>query len=240
LIKLLAEAEWSKWPWPWDHCPWRVQTGRDRNGEPQYRNCRQNGCLFCGPRKAAVETGAISLAGPGDMITFTQPPEVWAGKCRAMRSFRQSMRRAAQVRGQELEWISMVEPYKKGGSHLHVLVRGLCDPVSVQKASSRAGLGYAEIEPPGAFRNFGYGLKIPRKLLTLGTAEEARYRLDQYLDLNGGRLHHATHGFWLDREGQPTDARGAMHAYLTGSDLSNPELLISEESCEVWLGVRYG
>jgi len=121
------------------------------------------------------------------------------------------------------EWCWHVEPNPKGtGHHVHAWQRGSYIPQRTLSALA-AGEGMGRVCDVRRWRpstratmygvklaGVGYGLKLA----------EARESLELYLGCNGGRLVHASRGFWLDREGQHCGQREAMDAWAKRAEES--------------------
>jgi hypothetical protein len=167
-------------------------------------SCKSNACAFCGPRKAGSIARAIALAEPERAIRLSLVPSEWAPARRAVNRLLEYVREA----GYSIEMAWHLEPNPKGtGAHAHCWQHGDFIPQrQLQELSHRAGLGIPYIErvrsQTGRGAAVGYGLK------GMGYGMKAA---DQaaYLDLNGGRLVHATRGFWRDGKGGSTLTLGA-------------------------------
>jgi len=95
------------------------------------------------------------------------------------------------------------------GHHIHAWQRG--DFIHVQdlaSATESLGMGIPFIQAVRTQRGpLTYGMKLAANLDR--SPADAAQRLDAYLVVNGGRLVHATQGFWLSAAGDPTTLRQA-------------------------------
>ena len=161
--------------------------------------CGSNGCEDCAPVNAVVAARAIHHARPERLITLTGVGYPWARAQRQMQSLRQRLRR----RGLEVEWCWTVEANpRETGHHLHAAQHGSFIPQAMLSESA-ASVGMGEVAwierartgPQGAH----YGLK--GALYPMKGASDPGAALWSFLDVNGGRLHHHTRGFFRDGPG---------------------------------------
>jgi hypothetical protein len=133
--------------------------------------------------------------------------------------------------GVELAWCWQVEPNPAGtGHHVHYWQRGSFVPQHLlSKVAVRRGMGrVATVQrwrPTQAATT--YGVKLAGVRYGLKLAEESD-TMSGYLAANGGRLVHASRGFWRNREGEHVGQREAMKSWG-----QRPE-----ESGEEWVLIR--
>lgn len=175
-------------------------------GQTVPARCNKLRCPFCLPHEALGVAAALAMAQPTQLLLLTQLGSTWAGAQRRMNRFREVLR-ATYTGG----WAYHLEPNPDGtGTHAHAWWRG--DHLGRRKlsdAARRAQLGEwvstaeAHLPPagPSGVPRLTYGLKSvlrqPSNGLHLSGDAEA------FLALNGGRLVHATRGYWRDWEGRP-------------------------------------
>jgi hypothetical protein len=140
--------------------------------------------------------GAIDLAGPERMCTFTQVGDDWQRVRGRMKKLTHDVRSL----GLRVQWCWSVEPNPKGtGHHVHAWQWG--DFVPQKVLAERAdGVGMGRVTDIRRWRvrrggGGGYGLKLAgvRYGLKEAAAESQR---DEFLAANGGRPVHASRGFW--------------------------------------------
>ena len=197
--------------------------------------CRSNRCGWCGPRNAQAVAGAVALAAPERFGTLTLVGEDW-------QAIRGRMRRLRYDLGQSvgrLQWCWHVEGNPAGtGHHVHFWQRGDFIPqAELSRMAKRRGCGgVVDIRrwraTPG--RAVGYGVKMTGVFYGIKTSEDAA-GMSAYLDTNGGRLVHASRGWWLDRNGAPCTQRTAMEEATRSSGLDDegPWELVAEGTAGV-------
>jgi hypothetical protein len=190
-----------------------------RTGELRAAMCLSLKCPVC-VRVCAMRYGnAIGMARPERQILLTGLPDDWEGVKRSMTAFRRVVRKMT------VAWKDCyhVERNPRAtGLHAHLWQWG--SPVEVPivaEAAVRAGLGsfvdvQARRSPPGA--PLRYGMKVVVEGSPMGQAVPPLTQ--DYLNINGGRLVHATPGFWRDDDGRKiagvqlaarTASRGSDH-----------------------------
>jgi hypothetical protein len=190
-------------------------------------SCRANSCGHCGPNNARRVGGAITLAGPQRWGMLTQVGEDWQTIRPRMKRLRYSLQKC----GIEHAWCWHVEPNPAGtGHHVHYFQRGAFVPQSLlSELADREGMGrVATVQrwrPTQAATT--YGVKLAGVRYGLKLAEESD-TMSGYLAANGGRLVHASRGFWRNREGEHVGQREAMKSWA-----QKPE-----ESGEEWVLIR--
>jgi len=189
-------------PEGWPRCPRsKLELIDPSTGKRAPVRCGSLRCYACLVPVALNYASALGLARPSQKLRLT-----WVG--RTHQEIRQRVRkfhRLLRRQGRQVEHAYSVEPNPRGtGNHIHGWTWG--SPITLeelQDAATGAGMG-AEVwigpahvlptTPP----MIKYGLKSVLDYPP-GVTEmwpEAR----EFLELNGGRLLHATRGFWRDGE----------------------------------------
>lgn len=137
------------------------------------------------------------------MLLLTQGSYDWRENRRRLNRFRDILRMKGQAEYQD---VAHVEPNPRGGgTHLHLAHWGdEPTPGQLREAATRAGFGtYGGAQrlkaAPG--QPLTYGMKTVLRGSSLGPDLPVATR--EFLTLNGGRLGHATRGFWRDGPGRP-------------------------------------
>ncbi len=135
-------------------------------------------------------------------------------------------------------WCWHVEPNPKGtGHHVHLWQYGDFLPQRMLSAAAASvGMGkvaYISRVKAKEGEAMGYGMKLAGMAYGLKMAEAAA-TLDTYLEANGGRMVHATRGFWRAEDGTAyAGQREAMSAWASrnrsASDDQGEWVLIREE-----------
>jgi hypothetical protein len=180
-------------------------------GEVRLVPCRRLGCTPC-LQSAVWRRGlAIADSAPERFLTFTLVGEDW-------QTVRGRMKRLRYEIVQELgrcDWVWSVEPNPaRTGHHVHgwqrgdfllqarlsemATRRGMGMRVDIQRWHERGGEGYA-------LKGVGYGMK----------GSEADVAAETFLRVNGGRLTHASRGFFRDGV-RAAEARGVARARANG------------------------
>ena len=171
-------------------------------------SCGSLECPFCLVREARRYAAAIALARPTRAMILTNVGNDWKTARRRVNRCHEILGRT----GHAGKICYQIEPSPgKDEHHAHVWQwggRAGLTPDILQAAASRAGIGYASIEPlrlTGVWQGgrsivpLSYGLKIP-----LSQPQGDRQLCDEvvlYLLINGSRLSHASRGFWRDTRG---------------------------------------
>ncbi len=167
------------------------------SGQMQPKMCGAIRCPVCIVSVALRYSAAIALAEPEHFVLLTDVGEAWPTIKVRLNRYRQALRKAGQL----VQDAYHVEPNPNGtGHHVHQWAwGGQVDGSSVACAASSAGLGsFTSIKTaytPSSGR-LSYGLKT----IIQGGPEcgEMPAMAQRYLEVNGGRLVHATRGFWRD------------------------------------------
>lgn len=168
--------------------------------EVRAARCGRNRCVHCGPVNALRVAGAIALARPERIGLLTLAGRDW----QTVR--RRAMRFAYRVRQRRRwSWCYHVEPNPSadGEHHVHWVQWGDRVPVAeLRSAAEREGFGsWVGIHRiKAAHAASFYGLKLAGEAYGLKLASEPE-SLTRYLDANGGRMVHASRGFWRDLGG---------------------------------------
>ena len=177
------------------HCPrWPFDYVDLTTGAMWPASCKSIRCLVCGPREASKRAYRAAAARPERFVTLTQLPESFQEARAAEKRLLKALRR----RGYKVEWCISHERTRSGLRHAHALQRG--DPIPQRELSAlaeRAGMGRVcdirRIRTPGAA---SYALK--EALTVVGYATKGTARLDEHLELNGGRMYRVTRGYWRE------------------------------------------
>ncbi len=196
-------------------------------GEVVPASCGANTCWWCGPVNARRVGGAITLAGPERWGMLTQVGDDW----QTVRARFKRLTYDLRASGVQLAWCWHVEPNPAGtGHHVHYFQRGDFVPQRLlSNLADRRGMGRVATvkrwRPTEAATTYGvklagasYGLKLAGKVETM----------DGYLAANGGRMVHASRGFWRNREGEQVGQREAMRSWATRES----------DSDDVWVLIR--
>lgn len=179
-------------PLPCPHPRPGVELVSARTGEVVPVRCERSHCPACLPVRAVEIGRAIEMTKPEFFITVTRAGDDWATVHQRMTKARDRLRR----RGIRVNWIYFVEPHSQLPSlHIHAWVWGLD---LGQLLTMRAVLRDLEMGPrihiDPAWR---YSKHYPMKMVLNDGADGARF-----LQINGGRLFHASQGFWRDPTGR--------------------------------------
>lgn len=169
--------------------------------------CERSYCPACLPVRAVEIGRAIEMTRPEYFVTVTRAGEDWATVCQRMRKARERLRR----KGIRVNWIYFVEPHSQLASlHVHAWVWGLTlnELLTLRSALRDLGMGpRIQIDP--AWR---YSKHYPMKMVLNDSADAARF-----LQFNGGRLFHASQGFWRDSGGR------VLHGQRAAIRAAHPE-----------------
>ena len=172
-----------------------------KTGEWMYARCSANTCGYCLPRNVSERAMAVAYAMPERWIRFSLVGEDHQTRRARMYRLLYGIKQA----GYRTEWCWYVEPNPKGtGHHIHVHQHGdylpqrelvdLADGVGFGRntwirpwrADTRSQHAYAMKDAAG------YGMK---------DAASRDERAAVYLEVNGGRLHHHSRGFFRHPDG---------------------------------------
>lgn len=210
----------------WPPCPRHPgRTIRRPSGLLVPARCNRLSCWAC-VVPIAIQTGeALAMARPTLAVTLTHLPRSWPEIQSVMARFSRTLKR----RGIAAKYAYNVEPNPSDhtGAHCHLWWRG--DPISqplLSEIATVAGMGsHVDVRPARPETTYhsipaiDYGLKLI--LRDRPEAPEAMWpAAAEYLELNGGRLTHGTHGFWQDWNGAPVhggvrQARQLAHSWPT-------------------------
>lgn len=172
-------------------------------------------CPVCVRIVAGRYARAIGLAAPAHQFLLTQVGDDWATIRERVKRFRRIIRRTVD----RWEDVVHVEKNPAGtGHHIHGWHWGDEPPVgALIEAAVGAGMGpFADLEPRvlEVGRPLAYGLKTVLEGSPLGTSPPPATRA--YLEVNGGRLAHATPGFWRAPDGTPLNNLREAVRYTAG------------------------
>jgi len=176
-------------------------------GEVKPARCKRLKCPFCVVLEAQSVALAIGLARPERLVRFSLIGDTWAERRARFKRVRFNIRNAG------FSWNDCyhVERNPRGtGYHAHLWQHGDYVPQrDLQRMCLREGMGYPDIRQVQELgRSTSYGLKAA---LGYGMKGVESSTGEQYLALNGGRLVHASRGFWRDGEGRAISGiRGAV------------------------------
>jgi hypothetical protein len=144
--------------------------------------------------------GAMTLGQPERLVTLTQVGDEW----QTIRNRVRQLVYRIRSDGVAFEWAWAVERNPKGtGHHVHGVQWGSF--VRQSRLSALAGsVGMGRVADVRRLGSAAGGSRYPLKALagtayTMKGAQEGR----EHLLRNGGRLVHASRGFWRDSEGRP-------------------------------------
>ena len=167
--------------------PWCPQSS-PRQSRDLEEPCRRQGCLFCVRRKITSLSAAVEFVGPSHLLTVTGLELPWQPNRTRMNKLMRSLRSGRR----RLEWFHVIEEQERSAhAHAHVLLRGdVPEAERLHELCTRAGFDYPDLQPLDRERhNPSYFLKV---------AAWTESSLAFHLQLNGGRLFHASRGFWVD------------------------------------------
>jgi hypothetical protein len=200
----------------------------DATGVKIPARCKANSCPYCGPINAHLVAGAIGIAAPQRAIRYSLVGDSWQERRNKLKKLRFLLRQA----GYKTHEAYHVEPNPNGtGHHAHAWQYGDYLPQGkLQELSQQAGMGIPYIEAMKKAKGpVDYGLKgIDYGLKGI----DADNGLQTYLVANGGRLVHASRGFWRDQNGNPlAGVREAManYARTKGNDEREGTWLLMRE-----------
>lgn len=203
LDKSACTFESLEWEWAYQYCKCPRRDGEvllsGRTGECRPDYCGANWCPFCCHVRAGLYARALGRADPAALVTLTQVGDTWPQTRARMTALQQTLRRRSA--GLALAWV--VES-ASAGRHVHAMVHGpVPDRASWSAFAQRAGMG---------------------RQVDVRVVRETPLRVGQYLlkemhrdplghlDLNGGRLVHASRTYWRVDGRQVRGARAAIVA----------------------------
>jgi hypothetical protein len=162
--------------------------------------CRRNGCSWCGPINARQTAQAIALAGPERSYLLTQAGRDWQTVRARMKRFRYRLRQLAGAAWFDC-WHVEPNPSGDGQHHVHGLQHGeFVDVETFRAAAGREGFGSwvgLRRVREGSSASF-YGLKMASLAAAAYGLKGVGSDLEEYLQANGGRMVHASRGFWRE------------------------------------------
>jgi hypothetical protein len=177
----------------WRPCPNRLgrQALNVQTGVLFPASCGRLHCYVCVRAEAFRYSRAIGVVAPTQSILLTRGGLEWPATQKMLNRFRAEIRKKAH----RYEDVAHVERNLWGDE---------LDHDTVHASALLAGFGdFAGVEPvrTGTGRALAYGLKT----LIAGSNEgpDLPATSQDYLELNGGRLAHATKRFWRDADGRP-------------------------------------
>lgn len=185
--------------WPWPLCPTKGrEVFRDpRTGRLRPRACGTVRCPVCIVPVALRYAAAIALAEPERLVLLTGVAAEWSTIRKQINRYRQAVRKL----GAHCQDAYHVEENPAGtGNHVHMWGwGGAIDEAVVSAAANSAGLGLFSGVQQAFVPETGrlvYGMKAVLEDRDTDGAMTAH--AERFLELNGGRLLHATRGYWRD------------------------------------------
>lgn len=207
-----------------DRCPRKLEylmLNRETGAVANAR-CKANGCPYCGPVNALLVGGAILLGQPERVFTLTAMGRDWQTVRARFNRIMYDLR--GECGASEVAYNVEPNPSGTGEHHVHGWQRGafwpqralsrICDRRGagrvtwIEKCKQTVGAAVYGVKLAGVA---GYGLKLAEAEATMGA----------YLGANGGRLVHASRGYWLDENGCQVGQREAMTAWARSRDSSD-------------------
>jgi len=173
----------STYPWGWCERP-RVERVNPLTGVVEQDRCNTNRCRGCIVRRAYKVRLAIEAAAPTHLVTLTIAGSSWRAANKRWAALSRKLRRS-----NDFDAAYVVEVGVAGDQlHLHLLWRGdVPSALVLSEAAQSVGLG----------RNFDVReVHDLRGMATYLTKQVHDGRGALHLEVNGGRLVHATRGFW--------------------------------------------
>lgn len=213
-LVLYRESVTTPEPERYHRCPRKVGflVFNRTTGEAFPARCKSVACPYCGPIEAGLVGGSIALAKPERQLELTQVGDVWQTVRTRVRKWTQRIRE----HGYQIDWCYHVEPNPKGtGHHLHGFARGDFIPQAIiSSVADSCGMGrvaYIQKFEAPEDQGVGYGVKMAGVPYGLKMAEQ-QASMNTYLQANGGRLVHASRGFW-QVDGAPVGLGEAKKAW---------------------------
>lgn len=200
--------------------------------------CRRNSCVYCAPIKGWEVGAAIAFARPDQFVTFTLTPSTWDETQHTLTIMRQRLQRPR--RGFRFEWAYSREQGRFGGFHVHAWVHGdrVPSPGDWAAEADISHLGWPHVAEITPARSLYYGHKMLVDSAEL-PMDAAQASIDQFLELNGGRLVHTSAGFWRDGNGRRLGTRDLAVKLALERDLDQPQWVITTEKnlaeTQAWL-----
>lgn len=175
--------------------------------------CKRRTCPVCLRIDAWWTANAIALARPTQALLLTRVGDDWPTVNKRMTELRRSLNR----KGLAGEWVYHVEPNPAGtGAHVHVWQRGAdgLPEHTLSTLAQAAGMGAVATVAPIRRRvgwaegqlhgvdAMAYAMKLARQDVPDGEVLLHPLQLG-FLEANGGRLQHASRGFYRDGAGAP-------------------------------------
>lgn len=162
-------------------------------GEFWPADCDSGVCPTCGINRARVRARLITVrerqVDHPRFITLTQAPEDWQRRRMQVRDLARRLRGY----GYRTEWIWVTERGKKTGMiHVHLVQYGDYIP----QAALEEYWGDSRVDIRAATPNHGEYISKSAAKVASYIGKSGLEDLDQALDLNGGRLHHWSRGFF--------------------------------------------
>ena len=175
--------------------------------------CNKQSCPPCCLVIAAMTATAIAMAEPTHIITLSPVDTTWADIRSRLNAWNRLMRASTNA------WEACAHVHLNEGAtgqHMHAFVRGSnITTEDVQTAAVTVGMReHVDIQATTRYSCFNYGMQDVFDTIDMAY-DEAAAKVDQYLAINGGRLTHASRGFWLDHRGRPTTLKQARRSVMS-------------------------
>lgn len=163
------------------------------SGEFWPADCDSGRCERCGIERARVRARLVTArcreVEHPRFITLTNAPEDWQQRRGQVRDLARRLR----ARHYETQWIWVTERgHKNGMVHVHAVQYGEYIP----QRSLEELWGGRRVDIRAATPKHGEYISKSAARVASYLGKSAGEGLDQALDLNGGRLHHWSRGFW--------------------------------------------
>jgi hypothetical protein len=170
-----------------------------KTGERVPTPCRRLACEWCGPRAALSTAWAIELAAPrGSAVVMLPRDDDPSGDRARLRAFGRLLGAVAgriRADGTPFEYCWVIELSESLVPHAHVLVQDHLSSHRFRKVLAAEG-ARGDLQSVRSIKVLSrYTLKLPIAALDF-PFERAAAAMRMHLELNGGKILHATRKFW--------------------------------------------